>query len=64
MVAEDLNKQTGIRGGLLIGIGQEHQPAANFSGGELVFGQLQGFHLGPVMGDILQILGIDGNLAQ
>jgi len=62
MVQEEVGEQAGVVGGFFPGIGQEHHAGADFPGGELDVGQAQGLHLGPVMGDILEVFGIDGQL--
>ena len=64
MLADDGSEETGIDGGLFACIAQEHQAGAYLASGELVFGQIQGLHLRPVMRDVLKIFGIDGELAQ
>jgi hypothetical protein len=64
MVQEDLGEQAGVVGGLFVGIGQEHHSGADFAGGVLVFWQSKGLHLGPVVGDIPEFFGIDGQLPE
>lgn len=64
MLADQTDKEACIGGGLFIGESKEHQTASDLACGELVLWQLKGFHLRPVMRDILEVLGIDAELTE
>ena len=64
VVGQQPGKQTGVVGGFLLGIGQEHHAAADFAGGKLVPRQPEGLPLRPGMGNIRQVLGIHRNLSK
>jgi len=45
-----------------LGKGPEQQAAADFAGGVLDGGEIEGLGLGPVAGDIVEVLGVGGDL--
>lgn len=51
-------------GGATLGKGPEQQAAAHVAGGVLDGGQIEGLGLGPVVGDIVEILGVGRDLLE
>jgi len=49
-------------GGAALGKGPEQQAAADFAGGVLDAGQIESLGLRPVTGDVVEVLGIGGDL--
>jgi len=45
-----------------LGKGPEQQSAADIAGGVLHDGEIEGLGLGPVMGDVVEVFGVGGNL--
>ena len=64
MDGELFGQESGVGLGKLVGIAGEARAGDRFARGVLEAGQFEAGHLGPVMGDVLQIFGVGGKLAE